>query len=97
MDDKRDKEIVYSPTAESGIKGDSILSGVNVVATTAAGLGVGLIGASLAVASLAAVEVVLPALLCLKAGGLLGGGCGLVFGVNSARKRMDKKRSEMYK
>jgi hypothetical protein len=62
------------------------LSGVGVVATTATGVGVGLLGAAVGVAALAAVDIVLPALLCLKAAGVVGGGVGLLFGVNSTKK-----------
>ena len=64
----------------------TVLNGFGVVATTAAGVGVGLLGSALGVAALAAAEVVLPALLCLKAAGVVGGGVGFVIGLKAAKK-----------
>lgn len=62
------------------------INGVEVIAKTATGVGVGLLGAAVGVAALAAADIVLPALLCLKAAGVVGGGIGLLFGVNSVKK-----------
>ena len=67
--------------------GDGIIEGAGIVAKTAAGVGIGLIGAAVGVAALSAAEVALPAMLCLKAAGIVGGGIGLIFGVNSVQKR----------
>ncbi len=65
----------------------SVTDGFGIVGKTITGVGVGLLGASVGVAVLAASEVILPALLCLKAAGLIGGGVGLALGVNSAKKK----------
>ena len=62
------------------------IEGVGVIAKTATGVGLGLLGAALGVAALATADVILPALLCLKAAGVVGGGIGLIFGVSSFKK-----------
>ena len=72
--------------------GSTFMDGAGVVAKTATGVGVGLIGAAIGVAALAAAEITLPAMLCLKAAGIVGGGVGLVFGVNSVQKRKNREQ-----
>ncbi|MCB4791419.1 MAG: hypothetical protein LHV68_05980 [Elusimicrobia bacterium] len=67
-----------------------VLEGFEVAATTAAGIGAGLVVAAVSVAALASAELVLPALLCLKASGVLGGGAGFIFGVRMTKKRKSK-------
>jgi hypothetical protein len=66
------------------------VDGISIAAKTATGVGVGLIGAAVGVAALATADIVLPALLCLKAAGVVGGGIGLISGVNSTKKNRKK-------
>lgn len=65
---------------------NGVIKGAGVVAKTATGAGIGLLGAAVGIAALATADIVLPALLCLKAAGIVGGGIGLIFGVNSFKK-----------
>ena len=58
---------------------------IKAIAGTAAGAGIGVIGAVAAITTAAAFEVVLPVALCLWAGGVTFGAVGLMLGIGKKK------------